>query len=155
MSARKCQGCGAAVTLRENGDLVCFNGHSQPEAVGDLVRAMAELVAGPLRELRATIEEQGIGLQSLHEEVERSEPNLPPPSTTISPLRRGGSGVARTGCATMRGSWAGRSVSRGAAGGSCRRLRTRGSLRSRKRGACLCGRFRRRGSYPRASRCWT
>jgi hypothetical protein len=130
MSARRCH-CGKPIQVDDNGDLRCFNGHSQPEAVGDLVRAMAELVAGPLRELRAAIEEQGIGVESLREEAGRSTASPPPPSTPIWRLRRRGLAAVGIGCATMPASWevASRAAS-GADGSSGRPLRTRGSRRS-------------------------
>ena len=76
MSARRCerQGCAAAVQLHEDGDLRCLNGHPQRELLDGLATAMAELVRGPLRELREEIieklDEQGVEFQSLREEVE-------------------------------------------------------------------------------------
>lgn len=76
MSSRRCerQSCGAAVQLHEDGDLRCLNGHPQRELLDGLATAMAELVRGPLRELREEIieklDQQGVEFQSLREEVE-------------------------------------------------------------------------------------
>lgn len=73
MSARRCerQGCAAAVQLHEDGDLRCLNGHPQRELLDGLARSMAELVAGPLRELREELIDKidALDIQAVREEV--------------------------------------------------------------------------------------
>ena len=80
MSARKCR-CGGAIILHENGDLRCTNGHSQPQAAGDLVKAMVGLVERVMVPLRDRIEDHESRIEVMEPRVEHIDDHANVPAS--------------------------------------------------------------------------